>query len=605
VLYDILGRLTNATVSLSVSEMTAVQYALEYQYDAAGNVTNRTLRGLSGFTQVIPTRYDYDAMNRLTLVSNALAWANYQFTTGRLTSKVYGNGDTVSCGYDLESRLTNMVIQDSSLPRQTLSGFAYTYDVMGMMRSVTSGNQVIDYGYDAVYQLTSEVVNVDGTITTNAWRYDAAGNLRGTTQGTRQTLLTVNGDNELTSSGDVTNQGVAAVEQLDVAGQVEPGPNSNKWYASTASAKGQAAPVSQQDGSFAITNVAVTAGANALTATVQDVSGNIATQIVNFAVQTVTNRSQFTYDANGNMSSAGVSPVFVYQYDAENRLVRAISNNVTVLQCWYDGAGRRVAKREIIGTQTNAVQYVWDGWRLVAVLGADGQLQEYYTRGLGVAGDVGSIVAVTHYANGSPTATYYLHNNHRGDVILARQGTNTVATLDYAPYGELRSQTGSYTPRFRFSSKEYDASTGFYHFLCRHYQPQWGRWLSRDPLKRAELRDGPNLYAYVRNDPVQRLDPLGAFLIEICIEIGDLIFCEEAGGPGDTIPDCSLVGSHKEGDKCKVGHPVSIVCQYTCPHRYGGDLGHIVTITWEVVHPCPGGTASCPPCPPTVSNPWF
>jgi len=29
---------TNATVSLSVPGMAAVQYALEYQYDAAGNV---------------------------------------------------------------------------------------------------------------------------------------------------------------------------------------------------------------------------------------------------------------------------------------------------------------------------------------------------------------------------------------------------------------------------------------------------------------------------------------------------------------------------------------------------------------------------------------
>jgi RHS repeat-associated protein len=205
-------------------------------------------------------------------------------------------------------------------------------------------------------------------------------------------------------------------------------------------------------------------------------------------------------------SSAGVSPVFSYQYDAENRLVKALSNGVAVLECWYDGAGHRIAKREVIGTQTNTWQYIWDGWNLVAVLGVDGKLKEFYTRGVGIAGDIGTLVAVRHWTNVISGPLYYLHNNHRGDVILARQGSATVAALDYAPYGESRSQTGSYTPRFRFSSKEYDASTGFYHFPYRYYAPQWARWLSRDPLgEGASL----NLFVYGKNAPVVAVDPDG------------------------------------------------------------------------------------------------
>jgi RHS repeat-associated protein len=265
------------------------------------------------------------------------------------------------------------------------------------------------------------------------------------------------------------------------------------------------APVSMQDGSFGIVGVPVNSGANALTVTVQDVSGNTATQVVGFTVNS-SQSSVFSYDANGNLSGVGVSPAFVYSYDAENRLVRATSNNVAVLECWYDGAGHRIAKREIFGTQTNAVQYVWDGWNLVAVLGEDGQLLEYYTRGVGIAADIGSLVAVTHYTSGSPSATYYLHNNHRGDVIMARVNTNTIATLDYAPYGEIRTKTGSYAPRFRFSSKEYDASSGFYHFPYRYYAPQWGRWVTREPVgESGEL----NLYRYVYNAPTVSADPDG------------------------------------------------------------------------------------------------
>jgi RHS repeat-associated protein len=497
--YDILGRLTNTTVNLAVPGMTNVQYRLEYQYDAAGNVTNRTLRGLSGFSHVIVARYGYDSMNRLTSITDTFASASYTYDKGRLATKTYGNGDAVTYAYDLESRLTNLAIRAGS---QTLKDFAYTYDAMGMMRSVSNAQQRIDYGYDAVYQLTSEVVNVNGSITTNTWSYDAAGNVKTATDAFGPVEASVNADNELT-------QWSRSPTRMTVTGQVQPGVASNRWYGTTATARGKSAAVSATDGSFAIPGVPLTTGtgSSALTVTVSDVSGNIGTQIVQYT-QLPPPTTTFAYDANGNMtnSSAGVSPVFSYQYDAENRLVKALSNGVAVLECWYDGAGHRIAKREVIGTQTNSWQYIWDGWNLVAVLGVNGKLKEFYTRGVGIAGDIGTLVAVRHWTNVISGPLYYLHNNHRGDVILARQGSTTVATLDYTPYGETRTQAGSYTPRFRFSSKEYDASTGFYHFPYRHYAPQWARWVTRDPVGE---RGGTDLYELTGSNPVNRIDPLG------------------------------------------------------------------------------------------------
>jgi RHS repeat-associated protein len=43
----------------------------------------------------------------------------------------------------------------------------------------------------------------------------------------------------------------------------------------------------------------------------------------------------------------------------------------------------------------------------------------------------------------------------------------------------------------------------------RVYDATLGRWLSRDPLKNAEMIDGPNLFAYVGNDVVNWIDPEG------------------------------------------------------------------------------------------------
>jgi hypothetical protein len=45
-------------------------------------------------------------------------------------------------------------------------------------------------------------------------------------------------------------------------------------------------------------------------------------------------------------------------------------------------------------------------------------------------------------------------------------------------------------------------------FMSRFYDPETGRYISADPIG---LAGGMNLYAYVENDPVNFVDPLGLF----------------------------------------------------------------------------------------------
>ena len=285
--------------------------------------------------------------------------------------------------------------------------------------------------------------------------------------------------------------------------------------------------VSQVDGTFTIPGLPSSVGGNTITVRVEDVSGNVATQSVQFTKQNLNGSGFYGYDGNGNQTNEivwtdGAAVTNVYSYDLENRLVKATSNGVTVLECWYDAIGRRIAKREILGGATNAVQYVWEGWSILAVLDETGSLLESYTRGVGVAYDVGSLVAVRHHSGTHSGSTYYLHHNHRGDVTAVRSAatTTTTATYAYTAYGEVAGITGSYESRFGFSSKEQDEATGLQYFGFRYYVPVGGRWTTRDPIG---LAGGLNLYEFCRNNPAFWADAYGQECVTVTVTVGYIL----------------------------------------------------------------------------------
>jgi RHS repeat-associated protein len=147
---------------------------------------------------------------------------------------------------------------------------------------------------------------------------------------------------------------------------------------------------------------------------------------------------------------------------------------------------------------------------------------------LGLAGDIGTLVAATHHAGSWPNGTFYAHHNHRGDVILTRSSTTTVGSYDYTAFGTLKSQTGLDVSRFKFSSKERDSATAFSYYGYRFYTPAWQRWLNRDPMgdiSSAAFTDNlgaPRLwlwllanghsYEFLANNPQTNVDDQGAFL---------------------------------------------------------------------------------------------
>lgn len=91
-------------------------------------------------------------------------------------------------------------------------------------------------------------------------------------------------------------------------------------------------------------------------------------------------------------------------------------------------------------------------------------------------------------------------------VIHAGTG-QVVQEMTYDEFGKVLSDTNPGFQPFGFAGGLYDRDTGFVKFGARDYDPETGRWTSRDPILFAG--GDSNLYAYVGNDPVNAIDPSG------------------------------------------------------------------------------------------------
>jgi RHS repeat-associated protein len=162
----------------------------------------------------------------------------------------------------------------------------------------------------------------------------------------------------------------------------------------------------------------------------------------------------------------------------------------------------------------NEVRYVYDGRLVVEERDGANQPRVTYTRGkdlsgsLSGAGGIGGLLARSHRPD-SPNHHFYYHADGGGNVTaIINQSQNLVAQYAYDPFGRLLMARGALAEGnpYRFSSKEYHANAGLYYYGFRFYDPANQRWISRDPLGEA---GGINLYQFVGNSPLNRVDPLG------------------------------------------------------------------------------------------------
>jgi len=85
-----------------------------------------------------------------------------------------------------------------------------------------------------------------------------------------------------------------------------------------------------------------------------------------------------------------------------------------------------------------------------------------------------------------------------------------VELAEYTPYGSLSHHEGAVTVPHGFTGQRFDSSTGLYFYNARYYDASLGRFSSPDPFVQDPSDPQTlNRYAYVRNNPVNYVDPSG------------------------------------------------------------------------------------------------
>jgi RHS repeat-associated protein len=264
----------------------------------------------------------------------------------------------------------------------------------------------------------------------------------------------------------------------------------------------------QQDGVLVAT---YTYDANGARLSRGDASG-----VVNAAVYDAQDRlvqygsTVFTHSLNGErLTSSDGARTTTYRYDALSNLAGATLPDGRQGDYLIDGQNRRVARR-VGGSIVQEFVYQ-DGLRPAAELDANGAVISRFVY-------VGQANSPAYLVRGG--ATYRIISDQIGSprlVVDAGSGA-IVQRVDYDEFGNVLADTNPGFQPFGFGGGLYDRDTGLVHFGARDYDPVTGRWLTRDPAGFAS--GDANLYDYVHDDPVNRVDPSG-------LGVG---FCDCEGG---------------------------------------------------------------------------
>lgn len=242
--------------------------------------------------------------------------------------------------------------------------------------------------------------------------------------------------------------------------------------------------------------------------------------------------SKYNYDGNNNRSSGIVSGQNISaSYDSQDRLViynadsfqhtlngellskrNNVSNQITpvafnsfgqmtsvkvgslAVEYHYDGEGRRVLN--FLNGKMKSLYIYKDQIRLAGIAGPDGLVHQQF--GYSTKFQVPDIIIMK-------GATYRIISDNLGSVrlVIRVKDGSIVQEMLHDEFGKVVKDTNPGFQPFGFAGGLYDQSSNLIQFGARWYNPEVGRWISKDPIK---FGGGNNFYEYASSDPINFID---------------------------------------------------------------------------------------------------
>jgi len=177
--------------------------------------------------------------------------------------------------------------------------------------------------------------------------------------------------------------------------------------------------------------------------------------------------------------------------------------NGTGVNYRYDGLGRRVEK-EVNNVATTTTRYVYDNEDILLELNSSNTIVSRYTHGPDI--DEPLIMEKS-------GASFFYHADGLGSITELTNLSGAVAQrYTYSSFGKIESQLDpNFAQPYTFTSREYDSESALYYYRARYYEAASGRHLQEDPVLSSDTN--LNLYPYVRNNPINRVDPSGEIAV--------------------------------------------------------------------------------------------